>query len=210
MENLLALPLTSYLSLAIIAVVGGLIGWVTNVIAIRLIFRPIRPIRIPLLNISVQGVIPRRRRDIAKSIAQVIDRELVSFGELIDKYVGNNGLSSIKDSIIQGILHIISRKIPAFIFSAFESPLENYVREFFNNEGDELLKNLIKSYTLDAQSKVNLASIVEEKINRFDMKHLERLIISIAGKELRWIELLGALIGFIIGIIQGVLILLFF
>jgi uncharacterized membrane protein YheB (UPF0754 family) len=209
MEKLLTQPLISYLSIAIIAFVGGLIGWFTNVIAIRLIFRPIRPIRIPLLNISIQGIIPRRRMEIAKSIAEVIDHELVSFGELIDKYVGSSGLSEIKESIIQGILHITGRKIPAFIFSAFESPLENYIRDFFNNEGDELLKNLVRNYTADARSKVNIASIVEEKINGFDMKHLERLIISIAGKELKRIEQLGALIGFVIGIFQGALVLIF-
>ena len=33
----------------ILAIIGGLIGYITNVIAIKLIFRPINPIKIPIL-----------------------------------------------------------------------------------------------------------------------------------------------------------------
>lgn len=56
----------------ILAVIGGGIGYITNVIAIKLIFRPINPIKIPILNIEIIGLIPKRKQEIATNIAQVV------------------------------------------------------------------------------------------------------------------------------------------
>ncbi|NPV27094.1 MAG: DUF445 family protein [Firmicutes bacterium] len=49
-----------------IPLISALIGWLTNVIAIRLLFRPVEPIKLPLLNYELQGLIPRRQAEIAK------------------------------------------------------------------------------------------------------------------------------------------------
>ena len=50
--------------------------------------------------------------------------------------------------------------------------------------------------------------MVENKINEFDLLKLESIIISISRRELKQIEYLGGLLGFIIGILQGIIILL--
>ncbi|MCL2397066.1 MAG: DUF445 family protein [Defluviitaleaceae bacterium] len=46
---------------------------------------------------------------------------------------------------------------------------------------------------------MNIAEIVEEKINALDTKEAEKLVLSVVGKQLRWIALLGGLLGFAIG-----------
>ena len=38
---------------------GAIISWFTNVLAIKMLFRPIKTFRIPLLNITIQGLIPK-------------------------------------------------------------------------------------------------------------------------------------------------------
>jgi len=54
-----------------------------------------------------------------------------------------------------------------------------------------------------------LANLVEEKINSFDLFQLEELVLKVAKDELRYIEVFGALIGLIIGIIQVAFLTLF-
>jgi uncharacterized membrane-anchored protein YjiN (DUF445 family) len=46
---------------------------------------------------------------------------------------------------------------------------------------------------------LNIAEIVEEKINAMEIKETESLVLSVVGKQLRWIALLGGLLGFVIG-----------
>ena len=68
-----------------LAVVGGIIGWITNLLAIKMIFRPLKPIKIPLINYELVGLIPKRRREIAASIGEVIETELLSTKEILEK-----------------------------------------------------------------------------------------------------------------------------
>ena len=57
-----------------------------------------------------------------------------------------------------------------------------------------------------AKERINIQEIVENKINELDLYQLEELIIKVAKKELKHIEILGLVLGFLIGIIQGVII----
>lgn len=58
---------------------GALIGYVTNRIAIKMLFRPLNPkrlfgVRVPL----TPGVIPRNRYDLARTIAKMVSEQLLS------------------------------------------------------------------------------------------------------------------------------------
>lgn len=55
-----------FLRILFMAIIGGLIGYITNVVAIKMLFKPYEPIKIPLTNIEIMGLIPKRRAEIAK------------------------------------------------------------------------------------------------------------------------------------------------
>ena len=60
-------------------VVGGLIGLITNGLAIRMMFRPLKPIYIGRFRLPfTPGLIPKERERLAKSIGEVISRELIN------------------------------------------------------------------------------------------------------------------------------------
>lgn len=73
-----------YVQLALMPFIGALIGWGTNLLAIRLIFRPLNPVKIPLLGIEIQGLIPKRRFDISRNIGEALEHEIISTEEIID------------------------------------------------------------------------------------------------------------------------------
>jgi len=69
------------LNIVLPILLGALIGYVTNAIAIRMLFRPlteyrIGPFRVPF----TPGVIPRQRHQLAKSIARMVSKELLTEG----------------------------------------------------------------------------------------------------------------------------------
>ena len=71
----------------IMAIIGGIIGYVTNKLAIKLIFRPINPIKIPLTNFEIIGLIPKRRKEIAIKIGEVIQDEFVSLDDILENLI---------------------------------------------------------------------------------------------------------------------------
>lgn len=50
-----------------------------------------------------------------------------------------------------------------------------------------------------------LAEMVEEQVNALSLTELESLVYQLARKELKWITLLGAFIGALVGLLQGIL-----
>ena len=82
--------MNNFTTILILTIVGGLIGWITNILAIKLMFRPINPIKIPILNIEILGLIPKRKNEIATNIGEVISNELLSMDDILDQALNNN------------------------------------------------------------------------------------------------------------------------
>ena len=82
-----------FFTVLLLTVVGALIGWITNIFAIKLLFRPIKPIKIPLTRFTIVGLIPKRKKEIAKNIGEVVANELISIRELMDEAVTEEDLT---------------------------------------------------------------------------------------------------------------------
>ena len=64
-----------------IPAIGGLIGWSTNWLAVKMIFRPVKPRR--FLFFRVQGLVGRRQQDLAKAIGRVVGNHLVEHKDVV-------------------------------------------------------------------------------------------------------------------------------
>ena len=73
-------------TLALPPAFGFVIGWATNALAIRMLFRPYRERR--FLGLSFQGMIPRRKADIARTVARVVTSELLKEERVAERLLG--------------------------------------------------------------------------------------------------------------------------
>ena len=73
------IQLTEYLPWILPPLVGAVIGYVTNAIAIRMLFRPLTEIRVLGVRLPLTpGIIPKQRAQLAESIGQMVSRELLT------------------------------------------------------------------------------------------------------------------------------------
>ncbi len=190
-----------------LACVGALIGWITNILAIKFIFRPLQPIQIPILNIRIQGLIPKRQAELAKSIGQIVESELISMEEILHYFPIDESKQSIISSIKAKIKDIVEKKLPFFIPASFKKLIYEYIEDILEGEAERGLEELAKKMMTQMKGNVKIAQMIEQKINGFKLDKLESLILSIAKKELRHIEILGGILGFFIGLAQGLIVL---
>lgn len=186
--------------------VGSIIGWLTNVLAIKMLFRPIKPFRIPLLNITIQGLIPKRRHDISKSIGEVVEKELVSIHEIFDELVTEENKQEVILIIKEKLLKVVDYKIPSIIPYSIKSKIIDYFEEQINKDAMAILDSSIDGIINKSVHKIRIGEMVEEKINELELENMEKLILSITSRELKYIELLGGILGGMIGLIQVVII----
>lgn len=193
------------ITILILTVVGGLIGWITNILAIKLLFRPITPIRIPILNFEILGLIPKRKKEIAANIGEVISNELISMDDILEQALNNSNGENFNSYIIEKIKAIINEKLN-IIPMPFRMMASPYIDEILNKEVPSALSEITADLLIKAKENVNIQGIVEEKINELDLEKLEDIIIKVAKKELKHIEILGLVLGSIIGVLQGILV----
>lgn len=193
-----------FFTVLLLTVVGALIGWITNIFAIKLLFRPIKPIKIPLTRFTIVGLIPKRKKEIAKNIGEVVANELISIRELMDEAVTEEDLTQIRFFVKRKIKAVIDEKLNIIPFpfkGMIQGPLDELVETEVNNGLTDIIVNIKDMIEL----RVNIAKIVEDNIMALDLRDLERIILQVAKKELKHIEILGFILGGVIGLVQGII-----
>lgn len=197
--------MSSIFKIVLLASIGGIIGYVTNVLAIKLIFRPIKAIKIPILNLEIVGLIPKRRNEIAKNIGEIIQDEFLSMDDILESIMTESDKEKVTEYIKGKIKNIAQEKM-SFVPFPIRSMLEGYIMDTVDIEIRSAIDELSNDIINKAKERINIQEIVENKINELDLYELENLIIKVAKKELKHIEILGLVLGFLIGIIQGIIV----
>ena len=115
------------MTVLILTIVGALIGWITNILAIKLLFRPLKPIKIPFTPFVILGLIPKRRAELAKVIGEVVAHELISVDEMLEEAIRDEDLQHIKGYVKRKIKAVISEKISIIPFpfnSMIQAPID--------------------------------------------------------------------------------------
>ncbi len=180
----------------LIPIISALIGWFTNYLAIKSLFRPYKPVR--FLGITFQGVLSKRREKLAKKIAKTVSSYLFSIQDIKEKISQPEQVSLLKGSLIKVVHQHILDNLPVMIKPMAE-PMVNNILE---KEGEHIIISLVDEFTSFLDKDINIEKVVEEKLMNYDIKNLETIVMGIARDEFRHIEFLGAIIGFIVGLFQ--------
>lgn len=195
------------LKFIVLPLISALIGYITNVVAIKMLFWPRRPVN--LLLFKLHGLLPKRRAELANSLGKLVEEQLLSLDDLFEKINTPEVREIISRQIITAVRdrlgEIIPRIVPAKITQVIVDSLEKLIRQ----EAEHMIRQIIDSGHEYLTKEIQVSRIVEDKVNAFDLDQLEEMIREVSSPELRAIEILGGVLGFIIGIIQdGILLLL--
>ncbi|WP_277619751.1 DUF445 domain-containing protein [Listeria floridensis] len=169
-----------FLSIILMALIGGFIGAMTNFIAIRMLFRPYQAIYIGKWRLPfTPGLIPKRRDELASKIGEVITGHLLT-GDMIQTKLKDEGLQT---GIVQTAQELFKEKMALETtpdelaeLAGFENGKErlaDWVSEkaaseaerFLAEKENEELKSIVPE-ALDAYLVKNVPDISEMGIDR--------------------------------------------
>ncbi|MDK2985515.1 MAG: hypothetical protein PWQ96_1157 [Clostridia bacterium] len=182
--------------------IGALIGWFTNRLAIKLIFRPYKPIRIPLTRYSFQGLIPKRHDEIAVTVGSLIEEQLLSIDDVVNLLNNKEAKQKLVSYLIPTLKQNFKNKLPAFLPYTIKENAANLFEEVLKRETPSMVGKITSELANNIKDEIKFGPIIQEKIKSFDLESLERLVLRVTSKELKHIEILGAVLGFLIGILQ--------
>ena len=195
--------LTMSIWLISIPFISAFIGWFTNWIAIKMLFHPKEPTKI--LFMTFQGVFPKRQKQFAEKLGKMVSTELISFKEIEEKIVNPDNLKKLMPFVESKVDDFLRRKLSdAFpIISMFigDSTI-NQLKTIFMAELEIIFPEMIASYMKNMESQLDLEKIVTEKVYGFSSDKMEAILVQIMSKEFKFIEVIGAVLGFLIGLLQ--------
>ena len=179
--------------------IGGIIGYVTNKVAIKMLFRPINPIKIGPF--TLQGVFPKRKDKMAESLADTIEKELLNKDQILTQIIEGINLDELKSEITDMLIKKISEAIPPMA-KMFISDVDGLIEGFINKQGGTLFEDIIEKIKEQASNGIDIHGLVKQRIDALDFVEFEKIIFGLMNKELRHIEVIGLFLGMIIGALQ--------
>jgi uncharacterized membrane protein YheB (UPF0754 family) len=158
--------------------------------------------------IDIGAIISERGADVIKEKRS----SLGMFGMFITDELINSLLEQLKDKVNEFIdtdgSELIRLKAEDKLSSVYKTPISQYLegyeidKDLIKNKIEEIYEVIIKKSLSTLKGKIDIASVVERKVNDMSVKELEALCLSVMKRELGAVINLGALIGFVIGIIN--------
>lgn len=122
--------------------------------------------------------------------------------ERINEYVADHAADYIREIVASETEKFLGKTVGEVIslFDQFEIDVPDIAVGLY--------EDMVREKLPTALSALNLSSIVEDRINAMEVAEVEELLLSIMKKELGAIVNLGALIGFVLGLINVAILLL--
>ena len=191
------------MKLVIMVIISAAIGWITNWVAIKMLFRPHNEINLGLF--KIQGLIPKRRAEIGIGIADVIQNELISIKDVIaniDREEFSKRLNDLIDDVLEKNLKTkVKEKFPVMQMF-FSDKMAKDVSETIKGIVMENQEKIFEIFSNYAEENIDFSTIITDKISNFSLDKLEEIINGLAKKELKHIEVIGAILGAFIGLVQ--------
>ena len=156
-----------------------------------------------------RAYLPKFKAELAASIGKAVEEELLPVETLIDQFDASTAREGILKAIEGHIESRLRQKLPPFLPDGLKSIIAGLLRDWLGQELPPLLDKLTQEVKERVRTDLHISQLVQEKIMDFDLAELEALILRISHRHLRHLEILGGILGFVIGLIQAASLTLF-
>lgn len=190
----------------LIPVISAFVGWITNVLALRMTFYPLKFIGIPPY-LGWQGIIPSKAGSMAGKAVDLITKNLV---RIEDQFANIDAHRVVKEMAPE--LDRVSRKIIEEVMTAQAQTLwltlPKYVKEqLYDTVAADLpltVEELMQEIKSNISDLFDLRGMVITTLVK-DKNLLNQMFLKCGEEEFKFIEKSGAYFGFAFGLIQMVI-----
>lgn len=179
------------------------VGWSTNWVAVKMIFKPVNFIGI--WKIGWQGIIPHHAIKMSGMITDILTKKLMTPRELYNRIDPNDIIAEIRDLIeakaAEIVEDIIKHENPD-LWKLMPEPLKKSIERIIANEIPPQIIEVYKSYGDELDSVLEFEVVIREALSGKNVEVLIEIFQRCGGPEFRFIIVSGIYFGLLIGLIQ--------
>ncbi|WP_116044338.1 DUF445 family protein [Amycolatopsis palatopharyngis] len=186
-----------------IPVVAALIGYLTKLVAIRMMFRPLEFVGVkPFL--GWQGIVPKRAARMASIACDTMTQQLIRPAEVIDRLDADRIAKEIEKPLLAAVEEIV-RDVAAEYQPGLWESLPNRVQRLVISrvqaEAPRMVSTVMDSIKADVDEVFDLKDMVVTSLVK-DKELLNRIFQEAGRKEFQFIARSGLYFGAVIGVVQ--------
>ncbi|HEU0197133.1 MAG TPA: DUF445 domain-containing protein [Nevskiaceae bacterium] len=184
-------------------IVAAVIGFVTKIVAIRMMFEPIEFIGIKPV-FGWQGIVPRKAAIMAGIACDTMTEKLIRPEDVFNKLDPERIAQEIEKPLLESVENI-TREVAAHyspgLWESAPESIKNAIIHRIQREAPEIVKQIMVDIKANIDSVFDLKDMVVTNLLR-DKPLLNRIFQEAGAAEFRFIRNCGGLFGFIIGLVQ--------
>ncbi len=162
----------NYLSIILPPIIGAIIGYITNWLAVKMLFRPLKPVKIGKFKLPfTPGLIPKSKPRLAKALGTTISNNLLNNDDFISALLSEDSL------------HTLNKTVENYLSS--DTSLKDSLISYSSDETyDTLLQfssDKISSIVLQKLNERNIGRIVSEQIQKVASEKMKGSLIGLLG-----------------------------
>lgn len=184
-------------------IIAAITGWVTNYLAIKMLFHPKK--KVDLFFFSIQGIFPKRQGLLAERLGKIVSSELFSFKDIKDRFTSTSSaleINKVLDEKLEDFMDVKIKALLPMLALFLNRDTKAKIKDTLHLEFQNILPDILNRYSEKLEKDIDIEEIVYQKVAAFSSDKLEQILFSIMKKEFKFVEIMGAVLGFIIGIIQ--------
>ena len=182
--------------------IAGFIGWFTNWLAVKAVLYPVEFIGIPPL-LGWQGVIPKNAEEMSQSFSVLIHDKLVDMEKIFANidHDDNEEIDKVVEDVAQEIIAEFSTNIAPDSWERAREKLRGYINMLVRRNVRRVTVAILDRMAKEASDFIDVDAVVRESMKE-DRALLGRVLLEVAGPEFKFIERSGLWFGFLFGVIQ--------
>lgn len=188
-------------------IIAAITGWITNFLAIKMLFHPKK--KVDLFVFSIQGIFPKRQDVLAERLGKIVASQLFSFKDIKDRFTSTSTaqeINKVLDEKLEDFLDVKLKSTLPMLAMFLNKEAKIKIKDTLHQEFQNILPDILNKYSEKLERDIDIEKIVAQKVAAFSSEKLEQILFSIMKKEFKFIEILGGVLGFMIGIIQLIII----
>jgi uncharacterized membrane protein YheB (UPF0754 family) len=185
-------------------VTSAFVGWLTNWIAIKMTFYPLKFWGIPPF-LGWQGIIPRKAHKMASKSVELMTTKLIRVEEIFDKVKPERmakELAGPMKMVTADLVDEVGRSANQTVWDLTPGGVRQEIAKQVNKESGPLLESAIKEIKRNIMGVFDLKSLVIKNLTGKNVVLLNEMFMRCGKKEFTFIALSGIYFGFPFGVIQ--------
>jgi len=142
----------SYINILAGPLIGSVIGYVTNYIAVKMLFRPRHPVKVGNFTLPfTPGIIPKRKADLARALGKAVGNNLFTGSDLEQMLLSDKA----KQRVLGELADLLERD---------ELTIEDMLSSFWGQDeyisGKAQVENLLCEKIMSALNELNLGDVI--------------------------------------------------